>query len=85
MPFYNYACSECGTVENKLVSISKRDEPLASPCPTCGAVGTITRPVQAPMTSYNGVGEIYSKTPDAFRDVLRMIKSNSGSGCTIDV
>ncbi len=35
MPLYEYRCEECGEVFEKLVSLSKRNEPV--PCPKCGS------------------------------------------------
>lgn len=35
MPLYSYQCKKCGHVFEKLLSISRKDEPKSCPCPNC--------------------------------------------------
>lgn len=35
MPMYEYQCRACGHVFDKLLSMSRKDEPKGEPCPNC--------------------------------------------------
>lgn len=70
MPNYDYECKSCGLVWEEQQKIADRDIPTESPCPDCGA-STIERVLlSAPV-----FGREQGKTPEAFKDVLRNIKS----------
>ena len=41
MPTYTYRCQECDHEFEKLLSISRMEEPEGEPCPSCSKDGTI--------------------------------------------
>lgn len=68
MPTYDYSCSECNGTFEKILSISRMNEPLEQPCPKCSKEGCITKLVGAPAMVRD------TPRPDAgFREVLQKI------------
>ena len=43
MPNYEYKCQACSHQWEDIQTISLRDQPLAAPCPGCGASGGVVR------------------------------------------
>lgn len=84
MPLYEYKCKYCEHEFSDVKSISKRDEPLSEPCPSCEAAGGVER-VLASALIVSGVGDFRRKVPDVFKDRLREIKKSAGRTSTIDV
>lgn len=83
MPTYDYRCNSCeGTLE-LFLSIANRNKPTEEPCPSCNANTVVRVMTKTPIIA--GVGEIYSKTPDGFKDVLKEMHKNSGRFSKIDV
>lgn len=83
MPSYDYKCSQCEHVFNKILSISDRNIPIESTCPNCDSIGTISQKLGAtPMGDPHRMGRI--KPPDGFNEVLRNIKKGN-KGSTINI
>lgn len=85
MPLYDYRCIHCGTAWEAPHLIAERDLPLEAPCPECGT-HTVERYLPTPPgVGYSlGGNNLRKKTPDAFKDILRNIKSKH-RGSVIDV
>jgi putative FmdB family regulatory protein len=43
MPNYEYQCTGCGQKWEDIQTVARRDQPLADPCPHCGADRTVSR------------------------------------------
>ena len=79
MPTYSYRCDGCGETFERVLSMTKNDQPEKEPCPNCGElkvkqfIGTIPD-IGDPV--YLGV----RKLPADWRDFLkRLKKANPGS------
>jgi|LWDU01.1.fsa_nt_gi hypothetical protein len=68
MPLYDLKNNETGEIVEKVLTISKMEELTGS--------GVWSQIVGAPHI-VSGVGNPLSKTPDAFKDVLRNVKDKS--------
>lgn len=79
MPIYEYSCSECEQLFEKIRKMSQMEEPLSEPCPLCGATGHITQ--QATAANFGDPIRMGLKKPDAgFGDVLKKIKKAHPAG-----
>ena len=74
MPIYEYDCSDCETVFERLLKMSEAEVPLSEPCPECGSEGTIGQ-----LLSTFALGDpvrLGIKRPDAgWGEVLSKVKS----------
>ena len=77
MPTYDLKNTSTGEVKEFLVSISKKEEMVAS--------GDWTQVHQSATTIVSDVGGLLSKTDDGFKDLLKNIKKHSGRRNTIKV
>lgn len=75
MPIYTYVCGSCGHAFEKNTRIADRKEPEKEPCPSCHEL-KVQHTISGTMV-VAGVGTIFSKTPDGFRDILKNIKSQN--------
>lgn len=83
MPTYDYKCAHCGYAFEKFLSISKRDEPLTEPCPSCNVGGQVEKMVASPLIVSES-GDFITKTPDWFKSRMKAIKKKHPRS-TIDV
>tara|TARA_R110000772_G_scaffold20140_3_gene55945 strand:- start:9218 stop:9586 length:369 start_codon:yes stop_codon:yes gene_type:complete len=74
MPNYDYHCLTCGAIEERLVTIAKKDEPI--PC-SCGKGKKLQRMVANPSISYDTINPI-RRAGSGWNDVLQRIEKNSG-------
>ena len=51
MPSYDYRCAKCDHSFETFKSISERDAPCVSPCPSCRKKGVIRQMNQAPCAA----------------------------------
>lgn len=84
MPLYEYKCGSCEHTFSEVLRVDDRKRPCEEPCPSCSVQGQIDTVISAPRI-VAGVGEIYSKTPDVFRDRLKEIHKQSGKHSKINV
>ncbi len=49
MPLYDFHCNACNKTSEIFKKIANKDEPLQEPCPLCGAIGSMTTVLSAPM------------------------------------
>lgn len=85
MPLYEYKCSECEHIFDRILKMDDRDIPNQEPCPDCKKEGTVDRHITtAPLLAYGPI-DFRKKVPDGFKDVLRDIKKTYGHLSTIDV
>lgn len=83
MPRYDYRCSACGGTFEADFKIADRDIPVNDTCPLCEAeVGTVER--YLPRTNGLNYQAGDRKTPAAFKDLLKNMKSKH-RGSTINV
>jgi putative FmdB family regulatory protein len=79
MPIYEYGCSKCELVFERLLKMSEADIPLAEPCPECGSEGTVGQ-----LMSTFALGDpirMGVKRPDGgWGDVLKKVKSAHPKG-----
>lgn len=77
MPVYDYKCKNCGHTFDKVLSISKRNQPESQPCPSCGKheVG-----IAVGLSSIVSGVSLKDKRPDGFREVLKNIKKAHPNG-----
>jgi putative FmdB family regulatory protein len=69
MPTYPFQCKACDHKFEKVILISKRDEPLAEPCPECGETGKVERDWSQNDVAICDPVRIGVRRPDkAFRD-----------------
>lgn len=83
MPRYDYRCSACGGTFEADFKIADRDIPVNDSCPLCEApcgtnsdgvfIGTIER--YLPRTNGLNYSAADKKPPEAFKDMLRNMKS----------
>lgn len=72
MPLYSYQCTNCGYVFEKLLSISRKDEPKEQPCPNCEE-NTVQEHIQCSgAIQFND-----AKGSSHFKDVLKHIHDSS--------
>jgi putative FmdB family regulatory protein len=74
MPNYDYRCLTCDKIEERLVSIAKKDDPLFC---SCEEKGELKRMVSAPPTVYDSINPI-KRAGSGWNDVLARIAKNSG-------
>ena len=80
MPTYQFKCTECQSIVDKILSISERDKPLSTPCTECG--GQLSKVVGSPKI-VSGV-RTTDKRPDGWRDVLKNIHKKAGKKSTVN-
>lgn len=77
MPMYEYHCTKCGHISEEFRSVSNREPTESDCCSLCG--GQLSLSMSAPAIVY-GVGDVFNKTPQDFKDKLSQInKTNLGS------
>ena len=76
MPLYDLKNTDTGEVVEHFISISDMEELIAS--------GKWEQVLSVP-NHVSQVGDVFSRTPDSFRDLKKAIKKGSGSGNTIEV
>lgn len=75
MPNYEYKCEACRHQWADIQTISNRDQPLAQPCPGCGAAGGVVRGWDtAPTMGVDGG----LKPQKGFRERLDAMRSKLG-------
>ena len=80
---YDYYCDKCDKVWEETHSIADRDKPVGQDCP-CGKGGKVQRGISAPGLSFEGSVGTIKKAGGEWNNILKTIKKNSGSGCTIE-
>lgn len=68
MPLYEYSCRKCNHIFDKLLSMSRKDEPKQSPCPNCGEME-----VQEHLTALKFELNDIQRSSE-FNDLLKTIK-----------
>jgi len=81
---YDYICDDCGHEFQLVTTISKRDEPLDKPCPSCSVEGKVRRLVGAPAVSYQGGRTMQQRAGSEWNNVLKGIKKAAGRQSTIE-
>ena len=76
MPLYDLKNMDTGEVVEHFISISDMQELIAT--------GKWEQVLAVPH-HVSEVGDVFSRTPDSFRDLKKAIKKGSGSGNTIKV
>ena len=76
MPLYDLKNMDTGEVVEHFISISDMQELVAT--------GKWEQVLAVP-NHVSEVGDVFSRTPDSFRDLKKAIKKGSGSGNTIKV
>jgi putative FmdB family regulatory protein len=90
MPTYDYRCNHCQSEWERQLPIAERNDPLTQACPACFSLASPDDAVierhfpTAPGTPTHVGDSISKRTPEAFKDVLRNIKS-AHRGSTINV
>lgn len=82
MALYDYYCSNCAQKSEISKKIADRDDIKTDPCPTCSAVGYLSRLISSPLIGYSTVvaGSYGTKIPEGFKDLLhKMHKNVAGS------
>lgn len=79
---YEYKCDDCGHRWEMVLTIAKRDEPLADLCPKC-AESHIKRVPGAAAISYQGAYTMHQRAGNEWNDVLKGIKKAAGKNSTI--
>lgn len=71
---YDYLCQNCNTTfEDILLPISRREEPLAEPCPVCNGTSTVVHLPGAPNVGDSvRIGRL--NLPSGWTDKLTQIK-----------
>jgi putative FmdB family regulatory protein len=73
MPIYEYGCSKCEAVFERLVKMSEAEVPFSEPCPECGSEKSVER-----LMSTFALGDpirMGIKRPDSgWGDVLSKVK-----------
>jgi putative FmdB family regulatory protein len=75
MPNYDYRCLKCDKIEERFITIAKKDDPLQC---SCGKNGELKRMVSNPTISSDTINPI-RRAGSGWNDVLKKIKKNSGS------
>ncbi len=79
MPLYSFVCQECSHDFEKLLSMSRMEEPLKEPCPECNELGKIEQlPTTFGLADPVKLGHI--KPPSGFGEVLAKIKQAHPAG-----
>lgn len=74
MPTYDFACSSCNHVQEKLMKVSELDAAVDLVCPECGkpTMNRTQLPVNHAYLSPESLGR--KKAPEDFRNFLSAIK-----------
>jgi putative FmdB family regulatory protein len=79
MPIYEYGCSKCETVFERLLKMSEAELPVSEPCPECGSEGTIDQRMS--MFAMGDPIRMGIKRPDSgWGDVLNRVKKAHPKG-----
>src|SRR4051812_15338145 len=82
MPIYEYACQQCGKINDILQKVT---EPAPAQCLACGAEGTLTRVVSRTSFVLKGGGwysDLYSSTKKSGSSTASESSSTSSSSST---
>jgi putative FmdB family regulatory protein len=74
MPNYDYRCIKCGRIEERIVMISKKDDP--STC-TCEEKGEMKRLISIPPAVVHDTIHPIRRAGTEWNDVLKRIEKNS--------
>lgn len=80
MPNYEFHCSSCGEVFDRIVPYDDRDH--KAECPACQKVQG-TRQISAASVSYKGAKSDLTRAGSGWNDMLKKIKGGSGKKNTI--
>lgn len=80
MPNYDFQCTECGKIEEHLVTISQKDEPRLC---SCEKQASMNRLIGTPLFVYDRGKSMYQKAGDGWKEVQDKIKAGSGKNNTI--
>jgi putative FmdB family regulatory protein len=73
MPIYEYGCSNCESLFEKMLRMAAMEEPLSNPCPECGSEGTVVQ--MATAANFGDSTRLGINRPDAgWGDVLSKVK-----------
>ncbi len=79
MPIYEYGCSNCNTIFEKILKMSEMLNPISEPCPVCNSESTIQQ-----MATAAAIGDpirLGIKRPDSgWGDVLSKVKAAHPKG-----
>ena len=74
MPIYEYHCESCNYEFEELLPVSKRDEPLESPCPECDEKN-IRKGISIPLTGADANLTIEKQCPGFTKKMEEIAKS----------
>ena len=74
MPNYDYRCLKCDKIEERLVTIAKKDDPLTC---SCEEKGEMKRLISTPPIVHDTINPI-KRAGSGWNDVLQRIAKNSG-------
>lgn len=80
MALIDYQCESCGHEFTEMLMLAERDRPTQEPCPSCGKVGCVVRPIGAPAVSHRGVITPMQRAGTEWNDLLKKMKKGSGKG-----
>lgn len=80
MPNYDFQCTQCGKIEERLVPISKKDE--VTTC-SCEEQAEMKRLIGTPLFVYDRGKSVYQKAGDGWKEVQQRIQAASGRNNTI--
>ena len=75
MPNYDYRCIKCDKIEERFVTIAKKDEPLIC---SCEEKGELKRMIACPPITHDTINPI-KRAGSGWNDVLKRRKKNSGA------
>lgn len=79
---YDYKCSACKEVFQRILKMNDRKIPESEPCPSCNETGTVCQTIiNAPKLGFR---TITKKPESGFNEVLRDIKAGN-KGSTINI
>ena len=74
MPNYDYRCIKCDKIEERFVTIAKKDDPLTC---SCEERGELKRTISSPPITHDTIHPI-KRAGSGWNDVLQRIKKNAG-------
>jgi putative FmdB family regulatory protein len=80
MPNYEFHCSSCGEIFDRIVTYGDRDQ--KTECPACQKVQG-KRQVSAARVSYKGAKSDLARAGSGWNDVLKKVKGGSAQKNTI--
>lgn len=75
MPMYEYQCSECGSVEDRLFKISEKPQEFIDMCLHCNSTSTFKSIISAVAMSYTGFNHA-AKVPTDLKNRLDQIRKH---------